>query len=425
MSALSCKAFNFLKGGGIGSPMYFSKAAMVLASVPTVLISLGFISASSVLAQEASESVPQIGPPAVGEPAPQRPVAPLNRTRPTAVAPAPIGSQDIPLSPGDRLRITIPGIGGEEFSGEYEVNFNGDLEIPFLDPLSVLGKTATQVRALLRSQLLSEQLFLEQQLRVSVQVLDYAPIQISVNGAVFEPGRILLSRETALLSDAEGQVIELPGDYPLERYLTSALKASGGVRPTADVSRVQIARRGFPLTEVNLAGIFSGESVIDYPLVSGDEIVINPGEFDRDLVRPSQITPDSVDLYVSNVTQPGGGSVLSGTDNINVASFEYGTNLAQALVSARCVGGTRTTNANRRALLIKTDDETGGLVTSEYSVTDLVSSSTQSLEENPFLMPDDAIACYDSRNTNIRGILGTVVDFINPLNLLINLFDND
>ncbi len=40
-------------------------------------------------------------------------------------------------------------------------------------------------------------------------------------------------------------------------------------------------------------------------------------------------------------------------------------------------------------------------------------------------MPDDAIACYDSRNTNIRGILGTVVDFINPLNLLINLFDND
>ena len=77
------------------------------------------------------------------------------------------------------------------------------------------------------------------------------------------------------------------------------------------------------------------------------------------------------------------------------------------------------------ALLIQTDDMTGSLMTSEYSVNDLISDSTESSADNPFLMPDDAIACYDSRNTNIRGILGTVVDFINPLNLLINLFDND
>ena len=405
--------------------MYFSRAALALASVPAVLISTGLMSASSVLAQEA-EDIPQLVQPAeddaADEPTLQRPVAPARVNR--AIIP-PISSQRIPLSPGDRLRITIPGIGGEEFSGEYEVNFSGALEIPFLDPLPVLGLTATQVQDRLRARLLEEQLFLPQQLRVSIQVLDYAPIQISVNGEVFEPGRILLSQETALLADAEGQVVELPGDYPLERYLTSALKAIGGVRPTADVSRVQIVRNGTLLPEVDLLGIFSGAPVVDYPLVSGDQIVVPTREFQRALVRPSQITPDSIDLYVSNVTQPGGGSVLSGTDNINVASFEYGTNLAQALVSARCVGGTRTTNANRRALLIQTDDMTGGLTTSEYSVTDLINDSTQSSAENPYLMPDDAIACYDSRNTNIRGILGTVVDFINPLNLLINLFDND
>ena len=393
--------------------MYFSKVAIALASVPAVLIS-----ASSVLAQDLPDLT---APPAADEPALQRPVAParVNRTVP------PISSQRIPLSPGDRLRLTIPGIGGEEFSGEYEVNFSGDLEIPFLDPVPVLGLVATEVQARLRDRLLQEQLFLPGQLRVSVQILDYAPVQIAVNGEVFEPGRILLSQETALLADAQGQVVELPGDYPLERYLTSALKAIGGVRPTADVSRVEV-RRGTQLAVVDLSGIFTGTAVTDFPLVSGDQITIpDAGAFQRALVRPSQITPDSVDLYVSNVTQPGGGSVLSGTDNINVASFEYGTNLAQALVSARCVGGTQTTNANRRALLIQTDDMTGSLTTSEYSVNDLISDSTQSSAENPYLMPDDAIACYDSRNTNIRGILGTVVDFINPLNLLINLFDND
>ncbi len=397
--------------------MYFSKAVIALASVPTVLISAGFISASSALAQD----LPDLTDPATDEPALQRPIAParVNSTIPQ------VSSQRIPLSPGDRLRLTIPGIGGEEFSGEYEVNFGGDLEIPFLAPVPVLGLVATEVQARLRDILLQEQLFLPGQLRVSIQVLDYAPIQIAVNGEVFEPGRILLSQETALLADAEGEVIELPGEYPLERYLTSALKAIGGVKPTADVSRVQVLR-GTQSAVVDLSGIFSGNTVTDFPLVSGDQIIIpDAGEFQRALVRPSQITPDSVDLYVSNVTQPGGGSVLTGNDNINVASFEYGTNLAQALVSARCVGGTRSTNANRRALLIQTDDMTGSLRTSEYSVDDLISDATQSSADNPYLMPDDAIACYDSRNTNIRGILGTVVDFINPLNLLINLFDND
>jgi len=183
--------------------------------------------------------------------------------------------------------------------------------------------------------------------------------------------------------------------------------------------------RGTESIVVDLSGIFSGTTVNDFPLIAGDQIIVpNAGEFQRELVRPSQITPDSINTYVSNVTVPGG-TILGGTDNINVATFEYGINLAQALVSARCVGGTQSTNANRRALLIQTDGVTGGLTTSEYSITDLVSDSTESSDANPFLMPDDAIACYDSRNTNVRGVLGTVVDFLNPINLLINLFDRE
>lgn len=402
--------------------MYFSRAAIVLASVP-VFLTASLTAASSVLAQD----LPDLTDPDLvdQQPATDAPVIQGPVDRPVRAASPPINLQQIPLSPGDRIRLTIPGIGGEEFTGEYEVNFNGSLEVPFIAPVSVLGLTAPEVEARLRDRLLQEQLFLPSQLRISVQVLDYAPVQIAINGEVFEPGRILLSRETALLADVEGQVVELPGDYPLERYLTSALKAIGGVKPTADVSKVQVLR-GTRSAVVDLSGIFSGTSVTDFPLVSGDQITIpNAGVFQRALVRPSQITPDSVDLYVSNVTQPGGGSVLSGTDNINVASFKYGTNLAQALVSARCVGGTPSTNANRRALLIQTDKETGSLTTSEYSVNDLIVESAQTSEENPFLMPNDAFACYDSRNTNLRGILGTVVDFINPLNLLINLFDND
>lgn len=404
--------------------MYFLRAAVVLASIPAFL---SLASAGSVLADElpSLNDEPTEAATPTSTPAAQLPNVQAPNVRPVGTASPSITQQRIPLSPGDRLSLIVPGIGGEEFTGEYEVNFNGDLEIPFLEPVPVLGLVSSEVEARIRERLLAQQYFLPNQLRLSVQVLDYAPVQIAVTGEVFEPGRLLLSQETAVLADVEGEVVELPGDYPIERYLTSALKAIGGVKPTADVSKVQVLR-GTESVVVDLSGVFSGDSVTDFPLIAGDQVIIpDAGEFQPGLVKPSQITPDSIDLYVSNVTEPGGGAALTGAGDINVASFAYGTNLAQALVSARCVGGTRSTNANRRALLIQTDAATGSLTTSEYSVNSLVSDATQSMDNNPFLMPDDAIACYDSRNANVRGFLGTVNDFLNPLNLLINIFDSD
>lgn len=332
-----------------------------------------------------------------------------------------IDRQSLPLSPGDRLRIQIPGVGGEEFSGEYVVNFNGHVEVPLLDPLPVLGLTPPQVQARLSDVLLQRGFFRPELLNVSVQVLDYSPIQVAITGQVFEPGRVLLSSEASSAGAADGEVATLPGDYPLERYLTAALKAIGGVKPTADITQVQVLR-GTESTVVDLSGIFSGSAVTDFPLVSGDQVIIpDAGAFQEVLVRPSQITPDSVELYVSNVTE-GSNNNVDSNGSINSASFKYGTNLAQALVAAQCVGGTPSTNANRRALLIQTDALSGALTTSEFNVTDLVGDETKSAEGNPFLMPEDAIACYDSRNANVRGVLGTVTNFLNPINLLIDLF---
>ena len=305
----------------------------------------------------------------------------------------------------------------------------------------MLGLTPPQVQSQLRDELLRKGFFRPELLNVIVQVLNYSPIQVAITGEVFGPGRVLLSSEQAdgtrnapvNVADTAGN--ELPGDYPLERYLTAALKSTGGVKPTADIRNVQILR-GTESTVVDLSGIFTGSPVVDFPLISGDQVVVpSTGSFQRSLVRPSQITPDSVNLYVSNVTE-GSNNNLDKVGGINSADFKYGTSLAQALVSAQCVGGTRSTNANRRALLIQTNAQTNAVTTAEYSVNDLVNDRTydppnDALAEsgnfapNPFLMPDDAIACFDSRNTNIRGILGTVTNFLNPLNLLINLFDNN
>ena len=404
--------------------MSLSKLAIAVASAPAIWIWANSGWAGSTLASAIANELPALSEPSEASPTgvdaiPQQPAVPVTGILPT------IERQNLPLSPGDRLSVIIPGVGGEEFSGEYEVNFNGDLQVPLLDPLPVTGLIPGEVEARLSQTLIERGYFRPDLLNLTVQVLDYSPIQVAITGEVFSPGRVLLSRNAAdpeATADFSTEANSSPGDYPLERYLTAALKVTGGVKPTADISKVQVLR-GTQSTIVDLSGIFDGSAVADFPLISGDQVIIpDAGAFQEGLVRPSQITPDSVELYVSNVTE-GSSNNLERDGGINSASFKYGTKLAQALVAAQCVGGTPSTNANRRALLIQTDASSGALKTSEFSVTDLVSNDTQSIAANPFLMPEDAIACYDSRNTNIRGVLGTVVDFLNPVNLLINLFD--
>ena len=330
----------------------------------------------------------------------------------------------LPLSPGDRLQVTIPGVGGEEFSGVYEVNLNGDLEVPYIPPLRAAGFVPEALEQQLGSKLVERQLFRPELLQLSVQVLDYSPIQVSVTGAVFSPGRLLVSQESAAAgtTNINNDSTQFPGDYPVERYLTSTLLSAGGVQPTADISQVQILR-GTQSTVVDLSGIITGDSVDDFPLIAGDQVIVpNKGVFQGTLVRPTQITPDTVQLYVSNITEPGNGRNLEGDGDINAASFEYGTNLVQALVAARCVGGTRSTNANRRAVLIQTDTVSGELNTSEYLVQDLITQATENPNDTPLLMPNDAIACYDSGVVNARSLFDTVGDFLNPLNLLRSIF---
>ncbi len=327
----------------------------------------------------------------------------------------------LPLSPGDRVRLTIPGVGGEDFNGTYEINLSGGLELPYISPVSAVGYTPEGLEQQISSALVNQQLFRPDLLRVSVQVLDYSPIQVSVTGAVFQPGRLLVARNEETPT-ASGEAVEFSGDYPLERYLTSTLLLAGGVQPTADISQVQILR-GAQSTIVDLSGILTGDLVNDVPLVAGDQVIVpSRGVFQEDLVRPTQITPDTVQLYVSNITEPGGRN-LEGRGDINAASFEYGTNLLQALVAAQCIGGTRSTNANRRALLIQTDVVSGELDTAEYAVQNLVNRATEFPNEAPLLMPNDAIACYDSGIVNVRSLFDTIGNFLSPLNILRNIFD--
>ncbi len=326
---------------------------------------------------------------------------------------------ELPLSPGDQVRLLIPGVGGAEFSGDFEVNAEGRLELPFLDPLLVEGLGPLQVKALIRDTLIRQNYFKPNLLRVSVQVLEYAPVVVSVTGEVFNPGQILLDRSEINSVTRPGNTSSLPGDQALGRSLMAALRTAGGIKPTANVEAIQVIR-GDAQEIFNLKGLFTGEPVDDSLLISNDQVhVPSTGQFQSLLVRQSPITPEIAQVFVSNLTQPNQGRLnsLVTAANSGTAEFSYGTRLYQSVIAAQCAGGINRSTANRSIVFVYLDPNTQLPQTLEQSVENLI-RNPQTEQTNPYLMPGDGIVCYDSRSSTVREIARIITDFLTPFRTL-------
>lgn len=315
----------------------------------------------------------------------------------------------LPLSPGDRIRILIPE--GELFSGVYEVNIDGNIQVPYLDPLPVKGLEIAEVKQKIYHTLIDRNFFQPKFLQVNVSILQWASIQVSVSGAIFQAGRVSINNRSA--EERNLQQNQLSGDNPPERYLTAALRGAGGVTPMANVKEIRVIRNGLERI-VDLAGIFTGEEIEDVALIAGDRVIVPElPQQQNSLVRPSQITPTGIRVFLSNLTTPAPGSVKS-----DGTGFPYGARFSQAVISANCVGGISSTNASRRAVLVRTDRQTGATKVFERDVEQIIRSSTDDIN-NPFLMPEDSVGCYDSTVNDVRDVVRTITDvLLNPFNLL-------
>ena len=85
------------------------------------------------------------------------------------------------------------------------------------------------------------------------------------------------------------------------------------------------------------------------------------------------------------------------------------------MVATNCAGGTKSINAGRQAILVRADALSGETTVFETDIEDLLRNASNN-EENPLLMPRDAVACYDSATTNTRDIFRTITDILSPLN---------
>ncbi|WP_170529902.1 polysaccharide biosynthesis/export family protein [Ruegeria arenilitoris] len=301
------------------------------------------------------------------------------------------------LSRNDMVQITIEG--DDLLSDAYVVSRDGDLKLPYLPPVRAQGRTTEQVEQEVARVLVAAQ-FYDAEPRVTVRVSDFASVTVGVRGAVFEPHSVEIGgvpgdsldrrRQGALGASTEG------------RNLSVALRAAGGVRPDADLSAVELHRQG-RIYRMDLRGVFEGSDPTDIMLLTGDQIVVNSrGCFQDALMRPSPISPPGVTMYMSNLTQPAAGNAESAIGR-DVREVPYGTRFLQAVVDSNCVGGSKTTNANRSAVLFTRNPVTGSSVVIERNIEKLLRRGDRD-DYDPYVLPGDAVACYDSKVTGVTEI---------------------
>lgn len=322
---------------------------------------------------------------------------------------SPLLLRDVPtkLASGDRLRISVVG-DSDGLSGVYVVGNGGVLDLPGLGPVSARGLTAQELEARLRDALLKARLVQPLARVVEVQLIESSGVPVSVSGAVFQPGTVRVGERAS--EDRVGQREGLAnGDNNPSRTLSTALRAAGGVRPDADIRRIYVAR-GEQWARIDMEDMLSGMGSAEVQLTMGDEVyVASTGCFSDKLVRPSAVTTPGIRVFMSNLSRSAG-SNASAAIGKETTSLPYGTRFLQGLVAANCVGGSAM-NAHRRAVLISRNPINGRSVVVERKVEDLVRSADRDAWD-PFLMPGDAIACYDSRAMNFRDAVTMVGDAI-------------
>ncbi|WP_172296126.1 polysaccharide biosynthesis/export family protein [Pseudoruegeria sp. HB172150] len=301
------------------------------------------------------------------------------------------------LSRGDLVQLLLPG--DDTFSGDYVVSRDGTLKLPFIAPIPAQGRTTEQVIADARAALVSGGYYGSSP-SASLLVKDFAPVRIAVSGAVFEPQTVNIGgvpgdqvdtlRQVALGASTEG------------RNLSVALRSAGGIRPDADLSAVRITRNGTTYT-LDLRGSLQGFRSEDPLLITGDLIHLPSRQcFQDDLMVPGPISPPGISLYLSNLTVPATGNAPSAIGQ-TVREVPYGTRFLQAVVDANCVGGARATSADRSAALFSRNPITGVSVVIERKVETMRQRADRD-DYDPYLLPGDAIACYDSSVTNVAEI---------------------
>lgn len=266
-------------------------------------------------------------------------------------------AEELPISTGDRLNLMV--VGEADLSRTYTVDQDGDIVVPLIGKVAVLGLTPAQARAELTKRLAK---FVRDP-QVSVEFMERAQITVGFTGAVTKPGPVTLKKGSRLLDglaqaeglamDADPQQVTIqsrgggqaraldlrkllqgdvslnvelkdgdavyvpriamnavrvlgavrkPGEFKKQETvpLLEAILTAGGLTPDADRRKVQIVRKGAAEPEwYNLDDVLSGR-VTNVVLKDGDVVTV-------------QAIPRVAVKVFGHVTKPGESEMKAGT----------------------------------------------------------------------------------------------------------------
>ncbi len=358
---------------------------------------------------------------AVQQALPDQPLCSPHATLPdftgwSEVSPASFALAPDMLAAGDRLRLTVAG-DKSLLTGSYVIAADGMIQLAGGLRIEAAGHMLSEVERSINARLIAARLVRPLSNGVRLEQVELAGVPVSVAGAVFEGGTVRVGERQAEVRNLNLSNI-VSGDLNVGRSVSTALRAAGGIRPDADPSAIYLFR-GRHYARLDLNGALAGFAADDVPVTAGDRIVVaSTGCLKDALVRPSQITPPGIRVFISNLSRPAPSNAMSaiGKDS---TSLPYGTRFSQALVTANCVGGSAM-NAGRSAVLMSRNPVTGQSVVISRSVEKLVRAANRDAVD-PWLMPGDAIACYDSAAMNLRDVVSVISETVTPAVLLKNM----
>ena len=228
------------------------------------------------------------------------------------------------------------------------------------------------------------------------------PINIAIIGEVYRPGPYTL--------DGSGGS---DGNNP--RTITNAIQVAGGIKPKADIRKVQVVRptrAGSPqVFESDLWQLVAaGDLQQDAILQAGDTVFI----------------PQATDLTAAEVSQVASASFSPDTINVNVVGevrragtiqLPPNTPLSQAILAA---GGFNDTRADRGdAELVRIQDD--GTVVRESISVDFAEGIDE--ENNPVLRNNDVVIVNRSALAALTDTLGTVAAPLGGFFSIFRFFD--
>ena len=314
------------------------------------------------------------------------------------------------FSRGDMLRLRFAGM--PSLDGLYQINTDGQIELPFAKSLVATGQNRQSLQTLIETEMVQSKWFYIDNAKVDISLVRLAAVDVAVFGAVFNPGRVSVNNQPT--QKQEDAIQQTAGAFTSGRNLVAALMASGGIRPDADLFEVYL-KRANTTYKIPLNALLSGDEFTKTPaLINGDVIFVKSiGVENQKLIRPSQITPPGMRVFMSNATAPvfSNAQAAVGADS---TSLPYGSSLLDAAISANCVGGTHMANASRSLILVTRNYGSQQQLVIKRSINQLLAQSSNS-SVNPHLMPDDGIACYDSRFSNFRDVARGISEVVSPI----------